>query len=97
MNDGNHQEELCEGFGDQMIEKGVEKIRIGFQNINGIKEKITALHEVFDAKVEKYLDIMGIAEINVNWMDRVRQEAQLEVKVRFGLGQMVASLSRGSK
>ena len=76
VDDGKKQEELCEGFGDQMIEKGEEIIRIGFQNINGIKEKITASHEVFDVIAEKEIDIMGVAEINMNWTDKVKQESQ---------------------
>ena len=84
VNDGNQQEELCEGFGDQMIQKGEEVIRICFQNINGIKGKITASHEVFDAIIDKELDIMGIAEMNVKSTDRVKQEAQFAVKMRFG-------------
>ena len=40
---------------------------------------------------------MGIAEININWKDTVKQEAQLAVKMRFGQGQIAASSSRGSK
>ena len=34
VNDGKHLEELFEGFGDKMVEKGEETVRIGFQNIN---------------------------------------------------------------
>ena len=75
VDDGNHQEELCKGFGDEMIKKGEEVIRIGFQNVNGIKVKITASHKVFGAIIEKELDIMGIEEINVKCTDRVKQEA----------------------
>ena len=91
VDDGKHQEDLCEGFVNQMVETGEEIIRIGFQNINEIKEKITASHDVFDVIDEKEIDIMGIAEINVNWMDKVKHEAQLVAKMRFVLGQMVAS------
>ena len=75
MDDGEHLEELCKGFGDEMVEKGEETVRIGFQNINGIKGNITALHEVFGVVAEKDLDIMGIAEININWTDKVKQAA----------------------
>ena len=40
---------------------------------------------------------MGIAEININWTDKVKQEAQLAMKIRFGQGQIAASSLRGSK
>ena len=53
VDDAKHLEELCEGFGDNMVEKGEETIQIGFQNINGIKGNITASHEVFDVIAEK--------------------------------------------
>ena len=97
VGDGKHQEELCKGFGDEMVKKGEELIRILFQNVNGIKGKISASHKVFDDIMDKELDIMVIAEINVNWMDKVKQEDQLEVQMRFGKGQVVASSTRGSK
>ena len=90
-------EELCEGFGDKLVMKQEETMRIGFQNINGFKGNITASHEVFDVIAEKEIDIMGVAEINVNWTDRVKQEAQLAVQMRFGQGQVVAISTRGSK
>ena len=54
-------------------------------------------HEVFDVVAEKDIDIMGIAEININWTDKVKQAAQLAMKMRFGQGQIAASLLRGSK
>ena len=46
---------------------------------------------------EKDIDIIGIAEININWTDKVKQAAQLAMKMRFGQGQIAASSSRGSK
>ena len=97
LNDGKHLEELCEGFGDEMVEKGEETVRIGFQNINGLKGNINESHEVFDVMAEKDIDIMGIEEININWNDKVKKAAQLAMKMRFGQGQIAASLSRGSK
>ena len=97
VNDGKQLEELCEGFGYKMVEKGEETIRIGFQNINGIKGNINALHEVFNVVAEKDIDIMGIAEININWTDKVKQAAQIAVKMRFGQGKIAASSSRGIK
>ena len=97
LKDVKHLEELCEDFGDEMVEKGEETVRIGFQNINGLKGKINASHEVFDAVVEKDIDIMGIAEININWTDKVKQAVQLTIKMRFGQGQIATSSSRGSK
>ena len=48
VDDGKHLEDLFEGFGDKMLEKGEETIRIGFQSINGIKGNINASHEVFN-------------------------------------------------
>ena len=97
LDDGKHLEELCEGFGDEMVEKGEETVRIGFQNINGLKGNINASHEVFDVVAEKDIDIMGIAGMNINWTDKVKQAAQLAMKIRFGQGQIVASSLRGSK
>ena len=82
VDDGKHLEELCEGFGDKMVEKGEETIRIGFQNINGIKGNINASNEVFDVVAEKDIYIMGIAEININWTEKVKQAAKLAVKMR---------------
>ena len=52
VDDGKHLEELCESFGDKMVEKGEETIRIGFQNINAFKGIINASHEVFDIVAE---------------------------------------------
>ena len=97
VDDVKHLEELCEGFGDKMVEKGEETGQIGFQNINGLKGNINASHEVFDVVAEKDIDLMGIAEINIKWTDKKKQAAQLSVKMRFGQGQIAASSSRGSK
>ena len=80
-----------------MVEKGEETVRIGFQNVNGLKGNITASHEVLGVVVEKDIDIMGIAEININWTDKVKQAAHLAMKMRFGQGQIAASSSIGSK
>ena len=55
-------DELCEGFGDVVGQKGEDVIRIGFQNVNGIKGRISAAHEIFDAISDYDLDILGIAE-----------------------------------
>ena len=44
INDGGNLEELCKGFGDEMVEKEEETVRIGFQNVNGLKGSITASH-----------------------------------------------------
>ena len=97
LDDGKHLEELCEGFGYEMVEKGEETVRIGFQNINGLKGNITLSHEVFGVVAEKDIDMMGIEEININWTDKVKQAAHLVMKMRFGQGQIAASSSRGSK
>ena len=97
VDDGNHLEELCRGFGDEMVDKEEETVRIGFQNVNGLKGNITASHEVLGVVAEKDIDIMGIAEINVNWTEKVKQAAHLSMKMRFGQGKIAASLSRGSK
>ena len=66
-------------------------IRIGFQNINGIKGQFAAAHEILNAMEEKELDILGIDETNNNWTDGKQQEAQLAIKVRFGQGKIIAS------
>ena len=97
MDDGGQLEELCKGFGDEMVVKDEEMVRIGFQNINGLKGRIDASHEVLSVVAEKDIDIMGLAEININWTDKVKQAAHLAMKMRFGQGQIVASSSRGSK
>ena len=73
-----------------MVEKGEETVRIGFRNINGLKGNITASHEVFEVVAEKDIDIMGIAEININWTEKVKQTAQLAMKMRFGQGKIAA-------
>ena len=44
-----------------------------------------------DAISEKELDILGIAETNVNWTDKTFQEAMMAVKLIFGQGQVVVS------
>ena len=84
MDNRKHLDELYEVFGDEMVEKREEIVRIGFQNINGLKGNITASHEVFGVVAEKNIDIMGIAEININWTDKVKQAAHLAIKMRFG-------------
>ena len=48
VGDVKYQEELCKGFGDEMVKKGEEVIKIGFQNANGIKRKITESHKLFN-------------------------------------------------
>ena len=97
MGDGGNLEELCKGFGDEMVEKEEEIVRIGFQNVNGLKGRMDASHEVLGVVAEKDIDIMGIAEININWTDKVKQAAHLAMKMRFGQGQIMARSSRGSK
>ena len=72
-------------------------IRIGFKNVNGIKGKISASHEIFGAIVDKDIDIMGIEEININWTEIVRQEAQMAVRMRCGQGQIVASSTKAKR
>ena len=88
MDNGKHLEELCEGFGYEMVKKGEDTLRIGFQNVNGFKDNITASHEVLVVVAEKDIDIMGIAEININWTEKVNQAAHLAMKMRFGQGKM---------
>ena len=58
MDEGGHVKELCKGFGDEMVEKEEETVRIGFQNVNGLKGSITASHEVLGVVAEKDIDIM---------------------------------------
>ena len=97
MGDGGQLEELCKGFGDEMVVKEEEIVRIGFQNINGLKGRMDASHEVLGIVAEKDIDIMGIAEININCTDKVKQSAHLAMKMRFGQGQIASSSLRGSK
>ena len=52
---------------------------------------MTASHEVLGVVAEKDIDIMVIAEININWTDKVKQAAHLAMKMRFGQGQIAAS------
>ena len=87
-------DELCEGFEDDVGQKSEDVIRIGFQNENGIKGRIGAAHEIFDAISEKELDIFCIAETNVKWTDKIRQEAMVAVKLIFGQGQVVGRSSK---
>jgi len=89
--------ELCEGFGDALEHKSEEVIRIGFQNVNGVKGRMDMAHEIFDVISDKELDIFGVAETNMNWTDRRRQEALAAVKLRFGQGQIVGSSGQSAK
>ena len=36
VEDSKNQDELCKGFGNVMVKKGEDVIRIGLQNVNGI-------------------------------------------------------------
>ena len=40
------------------------------------------------------MDILGVTETNINWSDGRRQEANIELKMRFGQVHMVASSAR---
>ena len=60
---------LLEDYGEKLYRKEEGHIRIAFQNINGIKGKINASHEVLTTIEEKDIDILGIAETNINWTD----------------------------
>ena len=82
---------LLEDYGDKIGRKEEGHIRIAFQNINGIKGRINAAHEVFTTIEEKDIDILGIAETNINWTDVKRLEMNMAIRMRFGQGQMVAS------
>ena len=46
---------------------------------------------------EKDIDILGIAETNINWTDVKRLGMNMAVKMRFGQEQLVASSSKASK
>ena len=95
INKGN--DDLLEYYGDKIGQKYDGNICIGFQNINGIKGRINAAHEVFTTMEEKKMDILGIAETNINWTDTKRMETNMAIRMQFGQGQMVASLSKTSK
>ena len=51
LNKGN--DELLEDYGDKICKKDEGNIRIGFKNINGLKGRITAAHEVFATMEDK--------------------------------------------
>ena len=84
-------------YGDKIHQKDEGNIWIGFQNINGLKGKIIAAHEVFATMEEKEMDILGVAETNINWSDTRRLEAKMAIKIRFGKGQMIATSRKTSK
>ena len=65
-------DELIVDYGDRLGEKGAGKLRIGFQNINGIKGTINAANEIFEVIEDKDVDIMGLAETNINWTETRR-------------------------
>ena len=90
-------DDLLEDYGDKIGRKEEGHIRIAFQNINGIKGRINAAHEVFTTVEEKDMDILGIAETNINWTDAKRLEMNVAMRMRFGQEQMVASSSKASK
>ena len=43
------------------------------------------------------MDVLGVAETNINWTDTRRLEAHIEIMMRFGQGQIIASSSKTSK
>ena len=43
------------------------------------------------------MDIRGVAETNVNWTEKTLQEAMVEVKLRFGQGQVVGISGKSTK
>ena len=88
---------LLEDYGDKLDKKEEGHIRIAFQNINGIKGKINASHEVLTKIEEKEIDILGIAETNINWTDVKQLEMNMAVKMRFGQGHLVASSIKANK
>ena len=88
---------LLEDYGDKLDKKEEGHIRIAFQNINGIKGKINALHELLTKIEEKDIDILGIAETNISWTNAKRLEMNMAVKMRLGQGQLVASSSKANK
>ena len=55
LNNGNQvwSEELCEGFGYDVGQKSEDVIRLGFQNLNGVKGRLDAAHGIFDVINEK--------------------------------------------
>ena len=77
---------LLEDYSDKIVRKEEEHIRIAFQNINGIKGRINAAHEVLTTIEEKDIDILGIAETNINWTDVKRLEMNMAMRMRFGQG-----------
>ena len=95
INKGN--DDLLEDYGDKIGQKDDGNIHIGFQNIIGLKGRINVAHKVFATMEEKEMDILGIAETNINWTDAKRLETNMAIKMRFGQGQMVASSSKASK
>ena len=84
-------------YGDKINQKDDGNIRIGFQNINGLKGKITAANEVFAMMEEKEMDILGVAETNKNWTDTRRLEAHMAIKIQFEQGKRISSSSKASK
>ena len=94
-NKGN--DDLLEDNGDKIFQKEDGNIRIGFQNINGIKGRINEAHEVFTTMEEKEMDILGIVETKINWTDDKQLETSMAIRMQFGQGQMVASSSKTSK
>ena len=86
-----------EDYGDKICHKDNGNIRIGFQNINGLKGRITAAHEVFATMEEKEMDILDVKETNINWTDSRRLETNMAIRMRFGQGQMVDRSIKTSK
>ena len=86
-----------EDYGDKIFQKDEGNIQIGFQNINGLKGRITAAHEVFATMEENEMDVLGVAETKINWTVTRRMEANMAIIMQFGQGQMVARSSKTSK
>ena len=97
INNNEYTEDLLVPHGDKIEEKQRNIIRLGFQNINGIKGPLDQTLEILEEMGSKNIDILGTAETNINWTHKSKIKLQLAMKLRFGQGITVTSASPSTK
>ena len=89
-------------FGDYLVEKKVDKVRIGFQNFNGLSGKP---NDPVDASLKNWInannfDVFGIPEVNLFW-PKVRKSLQFHDRISSwwqpGQHQSVVAYNRNEK
>ena len=89
-------------FGDYLVEKHTDSIRIGFQNFNGMSGKS---NNPVDESLKNWItansfDVFGIPEVNLFW-PKVHRSLQFHERIRYwwqpGQHQSVIAYNRNEK